>query len=103
MAILDMTRVVSSLKKIICPRIVCFILINTVCHIRAVKFFYGDYFILSQILERANPPSDIKNHVFDEREVMLYRPKYDVVTGNFKGLYKTMRDIIVRGDSGEFF
>ena len=34
---------------------------------------------------------------------MLYRPKYDVVTGNFKELYKTIGDIIVRGDSDEIF
>ena len=36
------------------------------------KLFYGDYFILSQVLERSNPPSDIKNHIFNEREVLLY-------------------------------
>ena len=34
---------------------------------------------------------------------MFYRPKYDVVTGNFIGLYKTIGDIIVSGDSEEFF
>lgn len=39
------------------------------------KLFYDDYFILSQVLERSNPPSDIKNHIFDECEVLLYRAK----------------------------
>ena len=39
------------------------------------KLFYDDYFILSLVLERSNPPSDIKNHIFDECEVLLYRPK----------------------------
>lgn len=34
--------------------------------------------ILSQILERSNPPSDSKTHVFNECEVLIYGPKYDV-------------------------
>lgn len=54
------------------------------------KLFYDDYFILSLVLERSNPPSDIKNHIFDECEVLLYRPKQDIATGIFKGLYKTI-------------
>lgn len=67
------------------------------------KLFYDDYFILSQVLERSNPPSDIKNHIFDECEVLLYRPKQDIATGIFKGVYKTIGDIFVRGDPHEFF
>ena len=45
----------------------------------------------------------MKNHAFNEREVMLYRTQDDVVTGDFLGLYKTIGDIIVRGDPDEFF
>lgn len=67
------------------------------------KHFYGDYFILNQILEHPDPPSNIKNHDFNEREVMLYRQTYDVATGNFKGLYKTVGERIVSGNANEFF
>ena len=67
------------------------------------KVLHRDFFILSHIFERTNPPSNIKNYVFSEYEVMFYRPKYDVVTGNFIGLYKTIGDIIVSGESEEFF
>ena len=52
------------------------------------NIFYCDFFILSQSLEWANPPSNINNHVFNKHEVMLYRPKYDVITGNFTGFIK---------------
>ena len=52
------------------------------------NIFYCDFFILSQILEWANPPSNINNHAFNEYELMLYRPKYDVITGNFMAFIK---------------
>ena len=34
---------------------------------------------------------------------MLYRQTYDVATGNFKGLYKTVGERIVRGNANQFF
>ena len=34
---------------------------------------------------------------------MLYRQTYDVATGNFKELYKTVGERIVRGNANEFF
>ena len=62
------------------------------------KIYYGDYFILGQIVECASPPDNIADYAFKDREVKLYRPKYDLVTGNFKGLYETLGYIVVRGD-----
>ena len=37
------------------------------------------------------------------REVIMYRPRYDPVTGTFLGLYKTLGYIMVRGDPQEYF
>ena len=36
------------------------------------KIYYGDYYILGQIVECANLPENITNYVFKDREVKLY-------------------------------
>ena len=37
------------------------------------------------------------------REVIMYRPRYDPVTGTFIGLYETLGYIMVRADPQEYF
>lgn len=41
------------------------------------KIFYGDYF-KPDFRTFKNPPSDSKTHVFNECEVLIYGPKYDL-------------------------
>ena len=67
------------------------------------KIYNGDYYILGQIVEYVNPPENIINYAFKDREVKLYRPRYDQVTGNFQGFYETIGYITVRGDPEEYF
>ena len=42
---------------------------------KSKKIFYGEYFLLGQIHESANPPSDIQGYECKEDEVKYYRPK----------------------------
>ena len=65
--------------------------------------YYADYYILVQVLECLYPPEDISNYVCQDREVKIYRPKYDTVTGTFLGLYKPLGYLNVRGDPNEHF
>ena len=67
------------------------------------KIYNDDYYILGQIVECVNPPENIINYAFKDREVKLYRPRYDQVTGNFQGFYETIGYITVRGDPEEYF
>ena len=67
------------------------------------KFYYADHYIIGQVNEFINPPKDIHNYVCKEREVKLYPPKYDPVTGQFLGLYESLGFIVVRGDPDEHF
>ena len=54
------------------------------------KHFYAGYYLIAQIDECANPPEDTENYFCTEKEVKLYRPRYDVVTGNFLGLCESL-------------
>ena len=47
------------------------------------------------------PPENIENHVCKEREVKIHRPRYDLVSGQFLGLYESIGYITVRGDLEE--
>ena len=67
------------------------------------KLYYADCYLIGQINERANAPEDIESHVCQDREVKIYRPRYDPVTGNFLGLYETLGYIVVMGDQEEHF
>lgn len=67
------------------------------------KIYYGEYFFSAQILEREDAPQDMENHILEEREVLLFHPKYDIISGKFKELYKATGEIVVRGNSHEFF
>ena len=67
------------------------------------KLYYADCYIIGQINECIFPPEDLENYVCQDREVKLYRPRYDPVTGNFLGMYETLGFIVVRGDPEEHF
>ena len=55
------------------------------------------------IIEAANVPADIGNYKYGPEEVKICQPEYDLSTGKFQGLYKTVGLIIVRGDNDETF
>ena len=61
------------------------------------------FFIIGQVNEALNPPQDLSAYEFMDREVKLFQPRYETVTGTFQGLYETPRNIIVRGDVDEHF
>ena len=67
------------------------------------KIFYCDDFILGQIIESSNPPENILSYTLKENEFRMIRPKYDRSTGQFKGLYETVRVLVVRGSPEEVF
>ena len=67
------------------------------------KVYYAVFFIIGQINECLNPPENIDSYEFKEREIKIYRPRYDTVTGQFLGLYETLGYLTVRGDANECF
>ena len=67
------------------------------------RLYYVDYYILGQVMECLNPPEDISNYVCQDREVKIYRPKYDIVTRKFLGLYEALGYFSVRSDPNEHF
>ena len=66
------------------------------------RVYYGDYF-LAQVNECLNPPEDFENYKFRQREVKMFRPRYDTIAGKFKGLYETLGYLMVCGDMDEHF
>ena len=67
------------------------------------KIYYADIFLIGQVNECLNPPENVDSYEYGEREVVIYRPKYDKVTGASRGLYETLGYIMVRGDPQEHF
>ena len=67
------------------------------------KIYYCDFFVLGQIVEAANPPEDISTYVLKENKVKMIRPKSNAETGEFLGLYETVRFMVVRGSPDEVF
>ena len=67
------------------------------------KIYYAEYFLIEQVNECLNLPEDLQNHKCHDMEVIMYRPRYDSVTGTFLGLYETIGYIMVRGDPEEHF
>ena len=65
--------------------------------------YYRDFFVLGQIVEAANPPEDIATYVLKENKVKMIRPKSNAETGEFLGLYETVRFMVVRGSPDEVF
>ena len=67
------------------------------------KIYYGDYFLIGQVKECINPPPHLQNYKDQDKEVIMYRPRYDTVTDTFLGLYETLGYIMFRGDPQEHF
>ena len=65
--------------------------------------YYGDFLIIGQVNETLNPPEDLLAYEFMDREVKLFRSRYDTVPGTFQGLYETLGYITVRGDVDKHF
>ena len=70
---------------------------------KSKKLYYADYFLLGQMIEAMNPPSEIKNYKLKDREVKYLRPKYNPETGEFLCIYETIGFLVVRGDPFELF
>ena len=67
------------------------------------KAYYADHYLLGQVNQCLNPPEDFKNCECQPNETKFYRPKYDIVTGEFLDLYETLRYLPVCGDNQECF
>ena len=67
------------------------------------KVYYINYFLIGQINECLNPPENLETYEFKDREVKMFRPRYDTVTDHFQGLYETLGYIMVCGDEDEHF
>ena len=59
--------------------------------------------MLGQVNECLNLPENTETYEFKDREVKMFRPRYDPVTGYFQGLYETLGYIMVRGDADQHF
>ena len=67
------------------------------------KIYYCDYYIIGQIVEASNPPQNIDSSELQDREVKMFKPKYNSETEEFLGLCETVGLMVVRGDSEEIF
>ena len=67
------------------------------------KIYHADMFLIGQVNECLSPLEDLHSYECGDREVKMYRPKYDKMTGAFLGLYETLGYIMVRGDPQEHF
>ena len=70
---------------------------------KSKKIFYGEYFLLGQIHESSNLPSNIESYECKEDDIKYYRPRYDKNTRKFLGICKTIGFLMVRGDPYELF
>ena len=62
-----------------------------------------DYFLTGQVNECLNSPENLETYEFKDREVMMFRPCYDNVTGHFQGLYESLVYIMICGDVDKHF
>ena len=60
-------------------------------------------FLIGQVNECLNPPENLETYEFKDREVKMFRLRYDNVTGHFQGLYESLGYIMVHGDADEHF
>ena len=58
-------------------------------------FYYGDTYILGQIVPLADSPDDLSSYELKPNEVKLLRPKYDLAKGHFLGMVETLGFITV--------
>ena len=59
------------------------------------NIFYGNYWILGQVTEAANPPPDIKGNECETDEVKMYHKIYDIKDGHLKYIVETLGFIVV--------
>ena len=67
------------------------------------KVYYGYYFLLGQVNECIYLPEDLQSYELGQREIKIFRPRYDTIYGKLKGLHEILGYIIVRGDADEHF
>lgn len=73
---------------------------NSVIHLNQG---YRDYFIIGKINESLNSTENLSTYEFNDREMKMFCPKYDSVSGTFQGLYETIRYIMVRSNGDDHF
>ena len=54
------------------------------------KIYYADYFLIGQVNECGNPSENLQDYKCQNREVIMYRPRYDTVTDTFCRLCETL-------------
>ena len=52
------------------------------------KFYCADYFLIGQVNECLNPTENLKTYEFKDREVKMFRPRYDTVRVIFRAFMK---------------
>ena len=62
-----------------------------------------DYFLIGQVNECLNPPENLKTYEFKDREVKMFRPCCDNVTGHFQSLYESLGYTMICGDMDKHF
>ena len=64
---------------------------------------YNHNFILGQLIEAANEPSDINAYECKENKVKLWCCIYDLTTGEFQGVREQLSYIVLRVDKEQVF
>lgn len=67
------------------------------------KIYYCDFFVIGQIIPALNSPENLTEYEFKSNETKIFRPKYDVVSGQFLGLIETRGYLTDCEDKSEFF
>ena len=67
------------------------------------KIYYYDFFIISQVIPLLNPPENLTNYEVKFNKAKVTVPKYNVVSGQFRGLVETLGHLTVHGDKSECF
>ena len=57
---------------------------------------YLDYVILAQILPVMNFPDNLDNYQYKDNEVLLYVPLYNTQNGLYRGIKKSLANIVLR-------
>ena len=57
---------------------------------------YLDYVILAQILPVMNFPDNLDNYQYEDNEVLLYVPLYNPQNGLYRGIKKSLANIVLR-------
>ena len=57
---------------------------------------YLDYVILAQILPVMNFPDKLGNYQYEDNEVLMYVPLYNPQNGLYRGIKKSLANIVLR-------